>query len=125
MTEQQPQNVLISHWLFNFKGLYLLFLFSNRFQTTEQEGAASLLEQLEKKVQGEEDSDEEEEERGEEGSPCVSASSLTREEEDETEVELGDLEEELRLLHQQDSLLEQVCFSLNDQIRGLHVRIYK
>ncbi|XP_037609336.1 cilia- and flagella-associated protein 44 [Sebastes umbrosus] len=79
-----------------------------RFQTMEQEGAASLLEQLEKEVQGEEDSDEEEEERGEEGSPSVSASSLTREEEDETEVELSDLEEELRLLHQQDSLLEQM-----------------
>lgn len=73
------------------------------------EGATSLLERLEKEMEGEEEKeDDEEEERGEEG----------REEDEapvEEGVELSELEEELRreeeiiLLHKQDSLLEQVC----------------
>lgn len=78
----------------------------------EQEGAPSLLEQLEKGMEGEEGKEEEE------GTHSLSASLVTREEE-ETAVEegagLSELEEELqreeeiKLLHKQDSLLEQVC----------------
>lgn len=73
----------------------------------EQEGVTSLLEQLEKEMEGEE-----------EGTSSLSASLVTRDEE-ETAVEegagLSELEEELqreeeiKLLHEQDSLLEQVC----------------
>lgn len=85
----------------------------------EQEGAPSLLEQLEKGMEGEEGKEEEErQEIGKEGTPSLSASPVTREEE-ETAVEegagLSELEEELqreeeiKLLHEQDSLLEQVC----------------
>lgn len=74
----------------------------------EQEGATSLLEQLEK-----------EEEGREEGSPNLFASYVTKEEEEtavEEGAELSELEEELRreeeirLLYKQDSLLEQVCY---------------
>lgn len=73
----------------------------------EQEGVTSLLEQLEKELEGEE-----------EGTSSLSASLVTRDEK-ETAVEegagLSELEEELqreeeiKLLHEQDSLLEQVC----------------
>lgn len=73
----------------------------------EQEGVTSLLEQLEKEMEGEE-----------EGTSSLSASPVTRDEE-ETAVEegagLSELEEELqreeeiKLVHEQDSLLEQVC----------------
>ncbi|KAF1377233.1 hypothetical protein PFLUV_G00198560 [Perca fluviatilis] len=83
----------------------------------EQEGATSLLEQLEKEMEGEdgkEEEEEEEEERGEEGTPGLSASYLTREEKEKEEAKLSKLEkelqreEEIRLLHEQDSLLEQM-----------------
>uniref|UniRef100_A0A7N6BMS0 Cilia- and flagella-associated protein 44 n=1 Tax=Anabas testudineus TaxID=64144 RepID=A0A7N6BMS0_ANATE len=78
------------------------------------EGAASLLEQLEKELEGQEGKKEdEEEERGEEGT--LSVSPLTRENVPVEEgVELSALEEELQreeeiiLLHKQDSLLEQM-----------------
>ncbi|KAM9338379.1 cilia- and flagella-associated protein 44 [Symphorus nematophorus] len=87
-----------------------------RFQTMvqeEQEGATSLLEQLEKEMEGEE------EERGEEGTPGLSASSVNiGEEEEETSAEegaeLSELgaelrrEEEIRLLHEQDTLPGQM-----------------
>ncbi|XP_044029955.1 cilia- and flagella-associated protein 44 [Siniperca chuatsi] len=90
-----------------------------RFQTMEQEGGTCLLEQLEKEMEGEEkkEEEEEEEERGEERTPSLSASSVTREEEEtgvEDGAELSELEEELqteeeiRLLYEQDSLLEQM-----------------
>lgn len=81
----------------------------------EQEGAASLLEQLEKEM--EVDKKEEEQRRDVEETPRLSVSSVTREEE-ETPVdegsELSELEEELqkeeeiRLLHEQNTLLEEV-----------------
>ncbi|XP_067430871.1 cilia- and flagella-associated protein 44 [Thunnus thynnus] len=81
----------------------------------EQEGAAGLLEQLEKEMEGEE----EEEERGEEGTPCLSTSSVTTEEEEVEEgVDLSELEEELlmekeiKLLYMQDSLLEEMESSM-------------
>ncbi|XP_076614824.1 cilia- and flagella-associated protein 44 [Chaetodon auriga] len=90
-----------------------------RFQTMEQEEdeeeATSLLGQLENEK--EEEEEEEKEERGDEVTPTLSASSVTREEEEtavEEGTELSELEEELqreeeiRLLHEQDSLLEQM-----------------
>ncbi|XP_039856211.1 cilia- and flagella-associated protein 44 isoform X2 [Simochromis diagramma] len=86
-----------------------------RFRDLEQEGAASLLEQLEKEM--EEDKKEEEQRRDVEETPRLSVSSVTREEE-ETPVdegsELSELEEELqkeeeiRLLHEQNTLLEEM-----------------
>ncbi|KAK9532789.1 hypothetical protein VZT92_010157 [Zoarces viviparus] len=81
------------------------------FQTIELEAATRLLEQLEKGVGGEE------EEGGEEGTPSLSASSVSREEEEMAEeegVELSELEkefrkeEEIRLLYEQDCLLKQM-----------------
>ncbi|XP_036972430.1 cilia- and flagella-associated protein 44 [Acanthopagrus latus] len=84
----------------------------------EQEGVMTLLEQLEKQMEGEEGK---EEERGEEGTPSLLASSVAREEEEmavEEGAELSDLEkelkteEEIRLLHAQDCLLEQMETSL-------------
>ncbi|XP_031711807.1 cilia- and flagella-associated protein 44 isoform X2 [Anarrhichthys ocellatus] len=81
------------------------------FHTLELEAATRLLEELEKGME------EEEEERGEEGTPSLSASSVSREEEETAEeegVELSELEEELRkeeeirLLYEQDCLLEQM-----------------
>ncbi|XP_040915396.1 cilia- and flagella-associated protein 44 [Toxotes jaculatrix] len=84
----------------------------------EQEGSTHLLELLEKEMEGEQENEEDDQERGEEESSSPSVSSVTREEEEETSVEegmeLSELEEELwreeeiRLLHQQDSLLEQM-----------------
>lgn len=70
-------------------------------------------------MEGEEGKEEQEEQEiGEEGTPSLSASPVTREEE-ETAVEKGaglseleeelQREEEIKLLHEQDSLLEQVC----------------
>ncbi|XP_035523590.1 cilia- and flagella-associated protein 44-like [Morone saxatilis] len=107
-----------------------------RFQTLEQEeqeGAASLLEQLEKEMDEEEGKEEEEEEeRGKEGIPSLSASPVTGEEEEtavEEGAELSELEEELqkeeemRLLHEQDSLLEQMESSVcqfDAELRLLH-----
>ncbi|XP_070707121.1 cilia- and flagella-associated protein 44 [Pempheris klunzingeri] len=75
----------------------------------ERDGATSVLEQLEKEMEGEG-------ERGEEVAPSLSASSTTIEEDTavEEEAELTELEEqlrkedEIRLLYKQDSLLEQM-----------------
>lgn len=77
----------------------------------EQEGVTSLLEQLEKEMEGEE-------KEQEEGTSIPLASPVNREEE-RTGVEEGaglsaleeelQREEEIKLLHEQDSLLEQVC----------------
>ena len=75
----------------------------------EQEDSTYILAQLEKEVEREE------------GTLSHSASSVTREEEEEG-AELSELEEELRreeeirLLHEQDSLLEQVCFGVYNRI---------
>lgn len=102
----------------------VFFLFSlQTMDHEEQEGVTTLLEQLEKQMEGEEGK---EEEREEEGTPSLSASSVAREEEEETAVEegaeLSDLEEELgteeeiRLLHEQDRLLEQVCYFVHDMM---------
>lgn len=85
----------------------------------EQEEAPSLLEQLEKEMEGEGVSEDEEQEQGqlEGGTPSVFPSSVTGNEEEaavEERAELTELEEELqreeeiKRLHQQDSLLEQV-----------------
>ncbi|XP_065821986.1 cilia- and flagella-associated protein 44 isoform X2 [Labrus bergylta] len=80
-----------------------------RLQTMEQDDATSLLDQLEKV--------EENEKNGEERTPSLSASSVTGEEEEtagDEGAELSELEEELqreeeiRLLHEQDSLLEEM-----------------
>ena len=88
----------------------------------EQEGVMTLLEQLEKEMEGEEGK---EEERGEEGTPSLLASSVAREEEEmavEEGAELSDLEkelkteEEIRLLHAQDCLLEQVCYFAHEMM---------
>lgn len=77
----------------------------------EQTGVTSLLEQLEKEMEGEE-------KEQEEGTSSLSASPVNREEEKKGVEEgavLSKLEEELqreeeiKLLHEQDSLLEQVC----------------
>nr|XP_046230506.1 cilia- and flagella-associated protein 44 isoform X2 [Scatophagus argus] len=97
-----------------------------RFQTMEQEeqeGAQSLLEQLEKEMEGEV-------EKQEKGAPSWSASSATKEEEGtvvEEGAELSELEEELqkeeeiRLLHEQDSLLEQMESSMCQFDAELHL----
>ncbi|XP_040013967.1 cilia- and flagella-associated protein 44 [Xiphias gladius] len=86
-------------------------------QQEEQEGVTCLLEQLEKDMEGEKEKEDEDQERGEEGTSSPSASYVIREEEEmqvEEGVELSELEEELwreeeiRLLHEQDSLLEQM-----------------
>ncbi|XP_033502384.2 cilia- and flagella-associated protein 44 isoform X1 [Epinephelus lanceolatus] len=89
-----------------------------RFQSMEQEGVTSILEQLEKEMEEEEGKEKgAEEERGGEGTSSLSASSVIREEEEipvEDRAELSDLEEELRreeeirLLYEQNSLLEQI-----------------
>lgn len=82
----------------------------------EQEGVVGLLEQLEKEMEGEKE--EEEDERGEEGTIHLSTSSVTIEAEEMAVAEgaeLSELEEELlmekeiKLLHMQDSILEEVC----------------
>lgn len=102
----------------------VFFLFSlQTMDHEEQEGVTTLLEQLEKQMEGEEGK---EEEREEEGTPSLSASSVAREEEEETAVEegaeLSDLEEELgteeeiRLLHEQDRLMEQVCYFVHEMM---------
>ncbi|XP_041816587.1 cilia- and flagella-associated protein 44 [Chelmon rostratus] len=93
-----------------------------RYRSLEQEGAASLLELLENEMKGQEGKEEEEEEeRGEERTPGLSASSVAREEEEtavEEGAELSELEEELqreeeiRLLYERDSLLEQMEVSV-------------
>ncbi|XP_053196505.1 cilia- and flagella-associated protein 44 [Scomber japonicus] len=81
----------------------------------EQEGVVGLLEQLEKEMEGEKE--EEEDERGEEGTIHLSTSSVTIEAEEmavEEGAELSELEEELlmekeiKLLHMQDSILEEM-----------------
>lgn len=101
----------------------VFFLFSlQTMDHEEQGGVTTLLEQLEKQMEGEEGK---EEEREEEGTPSLSASSVAREEEEtavEEGAELSDLEEELgteeeiRLLHEQDRLLEQVCCFVHDMM---------
>lgn len=101
----------------------VFFLFSlQTMDHEEQEGVTTLLEQLEKQMEGEEGK---EEEREEEGTPSLSASSVAREEEEtavEEGAELSDLEEELgteeeiRLLHEQDRLLEQVCYFVHEMM---------
>lgn len=97
----------------------------------QQEGTLSLLDQLEKDMEGKAGTEEEEEEkRGDEGPPRMSASSVSSDEEGiavEEEEELNNLEkelhreEEIRLLYEQDSLLEQVCHCIPYLI---NVRIY-
>ncbi|XP_045922375.1 cilia- and flagella-associated protein 44 isoform X1 [Micropterus dolomieu] len=85
----------------------------------EQEGSSRLLEQLEKEMEGVVGKEEVEEERGDEMTPGLSASSVTRREvKKETDGQEGaeqnqleeelQREEEIRLLHEQDSLLEQM-----------------
>ncbi|XP_029301209.1 cilia- and flagella-associated protein 44 [Cottoperca gobio] len=74
-----------------------------RYRSQEQEGVTSLLEQLEKEMEGEEGTEEEEgEEREEEGTAVEEGAELS-----DLEEELR-REEEIRLLHEQDSLLEQM-----------------
>ncbi|XP_056259641.1 cilia- and flagella-associated protein 44 [Seriola aureovittata] len=89
-----------------------------RFKTMQQEeqgGTTDLLEQLEKEMKGEMEKEGDDQERGEEGTS--STQRRTREEEDTSEeegMELSELEEklhrekEIRLLFEQDSLLEQM-----------------
>uniref|UniRef100_A0A3B4XPH3 Cilia- and flagella-associated protein 44 n=1 Tax=Seriola lalandi dorsalis TaxID=1841481 RepID=A0A3B4XPH3_SERLL len=81
----------------------------------EQGGTTDLLEQLEKEMKGEMEKEGDDQERGEEGTS--STQRRTREEEDTSEeegMELSELEEklhrekEIRLLFEQDSLLEQM-----------------
>lgn len=101
----------------------VFFLFSlQTMDHEEQGGVTTLLEQLEKQMEGEEGK---EEEREEEGTPSLSASSVAGEEEEkavEEGAELSDLEEELgteeeiRLLHEQDRLLEQVCYFVHEMM---------
>ncbi|XP_069562406.1 cilia- and flagella-associated protein 44 [Brachyistius frenatus] len=103
----------------------------------EQEGAVSLLEQVEKAMEGEKEK-EEEQERGEEGMSFASAFCVTREEEEaavDEGAELSELgeelrrEEEIRLLHEQKSLLEQMESSVCQfdeellQLRGQKLRL--
>lgn len=87
-------------------------LFLKRFKDLEQEGAASLLEQLEKEM--EEEKKEEEQRSDEKETPRLSVSSVTNEgsELSELEEELQK-EEEIRLLHEQNTLLEEVIV-IND-----------
>ncbi|XP_037341186.2 cilia- and flagella-associated protein 44 [Pungitius pungitius] len=86
-----------------------------RSQTIEQERATYLLQELEKEMEAEED------ESVKEGTPSMSGSSGSLGEEETAEEEgpeLSELEEELRreeeitLLHEQDSLLEQMQSSV-------------
>lgn len=83
----------------------------------EQEGTTNKLGMLEKKM-------ERKEERREEGSPSLSASPVTREEEVEGEG-LSELEEEawrreeISLCYEQDFLLEEVCNLFNMKKRPL------
>lgn len=100
-----------------FKRIISVFVSLNRFKGSEeeeQEGAASLLEQLEKEMM---------EKKREEEQKRADVSSVTREEEETAEdegAELSELEEELqrkeeiRLLHEQDSVLEEV--GVNNQV---------
>nr|XP_024659041.1 cilia- and flagella-associated protein 44 isoform X2 [Maylandia zebra] len=112
LTEEVPEEKL---WYSHSTLERYRSLREQRFRDLEQEGAASLLEQLEKEM--EEDKKEEEQRRDVEETPRLSVSSVTREEE-ETPVdegsELSELEEELqkeeeiRLLHEQNTLLEEM-----------------
>ena len=77
------------------------------------------MEELQKEMEGEEGKqEEEEEERGEDGAPSLVGSSLL-----EDGAELSELEEELqkeqeiRLVYEQDSLLEQVCPLPHEQMK--------
>ncbi|XP_047426661.1 cilia- and flagella-associated protein 44-like [Mugil cephalus] len=87
-------------------------------KSMEQEGAGYILKQLEKEM--EEKVEKEEEKEREDGSPGVSALCITREgtaveegaEASELEVELQ-REEEIRLLYEQNSLLEQMESSVS------------
>ncbi|XP_032395282.1 cilia- and flagella-associated protein 44 [Etheostoma spectabile] len=83
----------------------------------QEEGATSLLEQLEKDMEGEDRKEEEEEEKGDKGTPRLSASYSTQGDKEtagKEEATLSELEkelrteEEIRLLYEQDSLLEQM-----------------
>lgn len=88
----------------------------------EHERAPSLLEQLEKDMKGQEVQNEERlQEKAKEESLSLSAFLLTLDEKEEEEVleegvgqseleEMVQREEDLKLLHEQRSLLEQVCY---------------
>lgn len=93
----------------------MFFLHSSSKVVEEDEGnkAARVLEQLEKEMEEGEARKEVEEEEDEE-TRSLSRSSVAREEEDAAEDEGAELvelrrKEEIRLLYQQDTLLEQVC----------------
>ncbi|KAM8827411.1 cilia- and flagella-associated protein 44 isoform 2-T2 [Spinachia spinachia] len=85
-----------------------------RLQTIEQEGATYLLEQLEKEMEAEED------DSVKQGTPTMYSSGTQEEEKtmEEEGLELSEVEKELRreeeitLLHEQDSLLEQMQSSV-------------
>lgn len=87
----------------------------------EHEGVPSLLEQLEKDMKGQEVQDKERlQEKAKEGTLSLSAFLLTLDKKEEEVLEEGvgqseleemvQREEDLKLLHEQRSLLEQVCY---------------